>query len=140
MVLREVRQRFPALWQANARQDDDDFRWPGGESYREFRRRCLSAVIKLTAAHSGGSVALVTHAGFITQVVGSIRGDRPACWDRHRTGNTALTEIRWTNGSGTVMVLDDRRHLSTGRRSSLNRCLPGFRAVNSYRRPLAGSP
>src|SRR5690606_749911 len=33
----EVKREHPELWEANVRQRDEHFRWPGGESYREFR-------------------------------------------------------------------------------------------------------
>lgn len=111
MPVGEVRRRFPGLWDANLRQDDEDFRWPGGESYREFRQRCVSAVRTIAAAHPGTSVAVITHAGFITQVVGTIAGASAACWGRSRPRNTTLTEIMWSNGSGALLRLDDGAHL-----------------------------
>ncbi len=79
--LEEVRSRFPNLWAANLRQDDEHFRWPGGESYREFRRRCLRAVEWLARTHPAGRIALVTHAGVVSQVLGYLAGASPARWE-----------------------------------------------------------
>ena len=38
VVISEVKRRYRAEWDENLRHADPDFRWPGGESYREFRR------------------------------------------------------------------------------------------------------
>jgi broad specificity phosphatase PhoE len=110
--LEQVRSRFPDLWAANLRQDDEHFRWPGGESYREFRTRCLRAVDLITRAHPAGRIALVTHAGVISQLLGHLAGARPARWARARPGTTALTYLEWGRaGAGRVICFDDRAHL-----------------------------
>ena len=53
LSLAEVQRRFPGLWQRNLSQSDADFRWPGGESYRELRRRVLGCVASIAARHPG---------------------------------------------------------------------------------------
>jgi broad specificity phosphatase PhoE len=95
----------------NLRQEDDRLRWPGGESYREFRARCLGALRSLARAHPGGRVAVVTHAGVISQVIGHITGAGAARWEAGRPGTTALTEVEWWRGSARVVRFDDRDHL-----------------------------
>jgi alpha-ribazole phosphatase/probable phosphoglycerate mutase len=109
----EVQRRFPEVWAANMRQDDERFRWPGGESYREFRDRCLRTVRTIAHAHRGARVALVTHAGVVSQLLGAIGGLSPARWERHRPANTALTEV-WGRGGGAVLTFDDHDHLLAG--------------------------
>jgi alpha-ribazole phosphatase/probable phosphoglycerate mutase len=109
MPLDEVQRRFPDIWSANLRQDDLNFRWPGGESYRAFRGRCLDTVHELAATHRGRTVALVTHAGFISQILGFLHDASPAEWGQFRPGNTGVTEITWE--SGDLVVFDDRSHL-----------------------------
>lgn len=111
LPLDEVERRVPDLWSANQRHDDDRFRWPGGESYREFRCRSLAAIRTIAREHRGERVAVVTHAGVISQLVGALRGLSPARWDLYRPANTALTEIEWGYGTGTVVSFDDRTHL-----------------------------
>lgn len=112
MPLDEVQRRYPALWAANLSQTDEHFRWPGGESYREFRERCLAAVAGLAARHAG-RVALVTHAGVISQILGALAGHSPARWEPFRPGHTGLTEIEWTGQGGRVLRYDDRTHLAS---------------------------
>jgi broad specificity phosphatase PhoE len=107
-----VQRDFPDLWAANLRQDNEDFRWPAGESYRDFRRRCLAVWQTILLAHPGERVAIVTHAGVISQLVGAIQGTNPAQWERFRPGNTALTECVSSHGSAGLVRFDDRAHLA----------------------------
>lgn len=108
----ETRRRHPEIWEANLRQDDDDLRWPGGESYRQLRERSLLAVRRITEAHPGERVLVFTHAGVISQLLGAIHDLRPAAWRQFRPGNCSLTEIEWVAGSGRLIRFDDRSHLN----------------------------
>lgn len=99
LSLEAVKQRYPDEWGRNMAQDDPDFRWPGGESYRELRERCLSTLRALCAAHPSGRVVLVTHAGVISQVLGSLEGTSPACWEALRPRNGSVTELLWCEDS-----------------------------------------
>jgi broad specificity phosphatase PhoE len=110
-LVAEVQRLHSGLWEANLRQDDDGFRWPGGESYRELRERSLGAVRRIAAAHPGERVLVVTHAGVISQIVGCLRGIGPACWERYRPENCSLTELDWEGETGRVVSYDDRGHL-----------------------------
>lgn len=107
----EVQHCYPWLWQANLRQADDGFRWPGGESYRDFRRRVLHAVGTIAAAHPGERVMIVTHAGVISQVLGALSGVRAACWEAFRPTNASLTVVDWADGTGQVRTFDEHDHL-----------------------------
>lgn len=107
-----VQRRLPELWAQNLRQEDDDFRWPGGESYREFRARCLDAMNRIARAHPDGRVAVVTHAGVVTQVLATLHGLPPARWEPFRPENTSVTEIEWADGHGRLLSFNDHRHLT----------------------------
>jgi broad specificity phosphatase PhoE len=113
--LATVEQQMPRLWEANLRQDDDNFRWPGGESYAEFRRRCTTCLLRLVTAHPGQQIAVVTHAGFIAQVVGQIKGASPARWSCYRPGNGSITAVAYRVQEGPALLrFDDRGHLEEG--------------------------
>jgi broad specificity phosphatase PhoE len=99
------------LWKRNLRQEDDNFRWPGGESYRELRERSLRALRDIAAAHKGERVAVVTHCGVVTQIVGALHGYRPARWDVFRPQNTSLTILRWSEPQPELVAFNDHRHL-----------------------------
>lgn len=92
-TIARVKRELPQLWEANLRQDDDAFRWPGGESYREFRERVRGAIEVLAGAHEGERILVVTHAGVIGQAVGMALGTPPARWGAHRPENLTLTEL-----------------------------------------------
>ena len=111
MSLDHIKRGHPRLWDAHLHQADEDFRWAGGESYRQFRSRCLRAVRTVAAAHRGAQVALVTHAGVVNQLLGFLAGVSAAAWEPFRPGNTAITAVEWRRGSGTVVAFDDRSHL-----------------------------
>lgn len=106
LPLVEVEERFPELWHRNTRQDDVDFRWPGGESYREFRQRAVDAMCAVAHKHRGQRVALVTHAGVISQVLGYLHGTSPARWSLWRPRNASVTELRWQGRDGVLVRFD----------------------------------
>jgi broad specificity phosphatase PhoE len=101
-----VKEAHPDLWARNERQDDEDFRWPGGESYREFRARCLGAMDTISRTHPHGLVLVFTHAGFISQVVGALAGTSAAAWGRFRPQNCSVTDVLWFEGRGDLRSFD----------------------------------
>jgi broad specificity phosphatase PhoE len=107
----EVKVNHPDLWAANERQDDPSFRWPGGESYAEFRARCLAALDGLARSHPGEELLVITHAGVISQVVGAIHGVTPSRWARFRPGNCSITSLQWGGRRRELLCFDDRTHL-----------------------------
>jgi broad specificity phosphatase PhoE len=102
--LSEARSNYPGLWARNLAQTDEDFRWPGGETYRAFRARCLGALRRIAARHPGRRVLAVTHAGVVSQCVGWLNGVSAARWDLYRPGNATITEVRWAEA---VLRFDD---------------------------------
>ena len=112
MSISEVKRHHPNAWEENLRVHNPEFRWPGGESYSEFRRRCLDEVARIARSHAGARVLLVTHAGVVSQVVGAVAAVSAARWDLYRPGNASITELLWGPDGGTVVRFDDRRHLS----------------------------
>jgi broad specificity phosphatase PhoE len=104
----EVQKCDPDLWCRNLAQNDPDFRWPGGESYRSFRSRVITAITGIASRHPGEKVAIVTHAGVVSQLLGLLHG-QPACvWESHRPGNASLTRIGVTHGRADVLSFDER--------------------------------
>lgn len=102
-----VQELYPDEWAANERQDDDDFRWPGGESYGELRRRVLDACDAIAARHPGDTVLVVGHSGVVNQVVGHLEGERAACWSRFRPRTCSVTEVLWSARAGEVVRFDE---------------------------------
>lgn len=107
----DVQRCYPQLWQRNAAQSDETFLWPGGESYRAFRRRCLRSIQRISGAHHGERVLIVTHAGVISQLLGALHGISAARWGEFRAGNASLSEVEWEDAGGRLLRFDDRSHL-----------------------------
>jgi hypothetical protein len=57
-------------------QENSDFAWPNGESYKNFRDRIFVALGRLASSHTNAGVAVLTHAGAIAQVVGAYHVSR----------------------------------------------------------------
>ncbi len=113
LPLGQVQSRFPAHWRRNLEQSDPDFRWPGGESYREFRERVLGAIRSIAERHMSQRVIVVTHSGVISQIIGWVHGVSPGRWGRFRPRTGSLTELLWTAEGATVQAYD-RLPLSDG--------------------------
>jgi broad specificity phosphatase PhoE len=107
----EVRQEYPDYWERNETQADEEFCWPGGETYRRFRRRVLRALRAISGRHPGERVAVFTHAGVVNQVLGYLEGQSAARWENLRPGNTGLTEVEWCGNTGRVIRFNDCAHL-----------------------------
>jgi 2,3-bisphosphoglycerate-dependent phosphoglycerate mutase len=96
--LHDLQRDHPEIWARNQAQTDDGFAWPGGETYAEFRTRVLSGLRTAAIAHAGARIAVVTHAGVISQVLGAIKG-RPACvWEADRPEPLTATEVACEDG------------------------------------------
>jgi broad specificity phosphatase PhoE len=108
----EVRAAHPEHWERNERQDDDDFRWPGGESYREFRERCLRAVRRIAARHPAAGVAVFTHTGVVTQLIGAVRGLPAARWSAYRPKNGSISVMEWGGRGGRLVSFDERTYVA----------------------------
>lgn len=108
--IERVMREHAGTWAANERQEDDDFRWPQGESYRELRSRCLAALDAIARVHPGERVIVVTHAGVVSQIVGAIRGTPAARWSCFRPGTGTITVVRWSRPP-TLAAFGDGGHL-----------------------------
>ena len=104
--IRDVQRRYETEWVCNLAQSDPDFRWPGGESYREFRARVLHSLRSIADAAQGQRALLVTHAGVISQVLGCIYGRSPAEWEHFRPRNCSLTSVAWNDHAPRVVAFD----------------------------------
>lgn len=104
LPLKELQQAHPDVWARNEAQADDTFAWPGGESYRQFRERVLAGFDAIATAHPGQRVAIVTHAGVISQVLGTIRGRCAAAWAPDRPAPLTATEVAWKDGAPRALL------------------------------------
>lgn len=111
LPLAEVQRKYRGAWARNSEQTDPDFCWPGGETYRAFRTRVLGSVHELGTAHADERIVLVTHAGAINQLLGSIAGVSPARWEPFRQRNGSVTEVVYQEGVLRLISFDARPSL-----------------------------
>jgi broad specificity phosphatase PhoE len=108
LPLEQIRRELPDIWARNEAQADESFGWPGGESYAAFRARVLRGVRGTARAYPGRRVAVVTHAGVVSQLLGAVHGRRASAWAPDRPRPLTATEITWSNGRpDTVLAFDD---------------------------------
>lgn len=104
LALQQLQADHPDLWARNEAQQDSDFAWPGGESYRQFRERVVSTLSRIAREHAGQSVAIVTHTGLISQAIGVLEGLEPAVWERYRPTPFSATQVLWRGNAPTRLV------------------------------------
>lgn len=83
-----------------------DTRFPGGEAYADLRERARSFVASLEIAHQPGTVAAVTHAGFVRCVVAEIL-DLPAeRVFRLAVDPASITRVAWMGHEPVLRLLN----------------------------------
>lgn len=95
LTFQQVRQRVPidaVLGQ---------FRYPGGESWRDVQQRAVDFVLSLEACCSSESVLLVTHAGVIAGLVAAYVGEPIERYIRTRFGHDFLGRLTIESGEFT---------------------------------------
>ena len=107
--LDRIQQQHPDLWARNEAQADDAFAWPAGESYAAFRARILAGLRRAAVDHAGERLAVITHAGVISQVLGVIRGRAAAVWRPDRPRPLTATEIVWEGDAPRRVLSYDAR-------------------------------
>jgi broad specificity phosphatase PhoE len=70
------------------------------------------AIRTLSRMHAGQKIIVVTHAGVINQILGSMVGQSAAKWENFRPGNASITEISWRDDTGQLLRFNDQMHLN----------------------------
>lgn len=106
----EIEQRWPdetLRW----RRREPDFAPEGGESLVAFQARCVSAALRIAAAHPGQSIALVAHGGVLDALYRAatrVGLSAPRSWE---LGNAAINRLLHSDEGFVIVGWDDRRHL-----------------------------
>ena len=109
MAIDRIKREHPLVWAQNLAQNDDEFAWPHGESYRQFRERVLTGLARLADTDSRERIGVVTHSGVIAQVAGALRGRPAAVWEHDRPEPLSATEAAWSNGRPcSILMLSER--------------------------------
>jgi 2,3-bisphosphoglycerate-dependent phosphoglycerate mutase len=82
---------------------------PGTESSHDIRSRMVSALDDIVAAHPGGRVAVVSHAGAINAYLAQLLGLTSNFF--FPAGNTSISIVRANNGRRLLVTINDIAHL-----------------------------
>ena len=106
----EIQQRFPEMSE-RWRRRDPTFGAPGGETLRDFFDRSVATVTRLALAHSGQTIAVVSHGGVMDalyRAAARIALDAPRSW---QLGNASINRLLHTPQGFTLVGWSDTFHL-----------------------------
>jgi 2,3-bisphosphoglycerate-dependent phosphoglycerate mutase len=110
LIVSEVPARHPTLWAAWSRHEADSAP-PGGESYRAFHARVMTALNALAEAHAGARIAVFTHGGALDMVWRDLHGLPLAGPRQCEIPNTGVNRLRWASGRLELLQWADTAHL-----------------------------
>lgn len=96
---------------------DPDFAPPNGESPVSFTQRAARALAQLAARHPGARILVVTHGGFISNVLAAWLGDHPGDWRAFDPHNCAVSILRATEDGWRGELVNDIAHLPPAARA-----------------------
>lgn len=94
-----------------------DFAPPNGESPVSFTQRATQALTVLAARHPGERILVVTHGGFISNVLAAWLGDHPGDWRSYDPHNCAVTVLVRQTEAWHGEVINDFAHLPVSARA-----------------------
>jgi len=86
--------------------DPGSFQYPEGESFHAFTDRIKTQVDHLIAAHPDGDIALVTHAGVIRTIVGTVLEMPMHTWLRVALGYGCVNIVDWYEATPSLELLN----------------------------------
>lgn len=84
----------------------DQFRYPGGESFVEFRRRVIGTLQTILSDHPAGEIAVVAHGGVCRIVLGSALEMQPTAWLRLAQDHGCVNVVDWYDGEPVVRAIN----------------------------------
>ncbi|MGL4650410.1 MAG: histidine phosphatase family protein, partial [Caldilineaceae bacterium] len=91
---------------------DPTFAPPNGESPASFNRRALAALRRISANRAGERMIVVTHGGFICNVLAVWLGSGPADWRRYEVHNCSITVLQGSGDRWQPLAVNDTCHLA----------------------------
>lgn len=93
MTLQAIHHTYPELFERVADADDHDFRFPRGETRREFNLRVRNSIETLAARHSDERLIVVAHGGVIASAIAQFTGEAINDWARWLVDNCSITQM-----------------------------------------------
>jgi broad specificity phosphatase PhoE len=107
-----IRESHPELFMRAIDPTDIDFRFPNGESRREFNERVRNSFDALVEQHAGERIVVVAHGGVIASAVGQLTGGNPNDWEKYLVKNCSVSHLE-LNGEAVARLIcwNDALHL-----------------------------
>lgn len=109
----QIESAHPEIYRRMFQFQDLEFRFPNGESRREFHARVLQAVRRILDEEEHERLVVVAHEGVIASAVSQLLGRDPNDWTRNRLENCSITRLE-VNGTSVAQVIcwNDTLHLA----------------------------
>jgi 2,3-bisphosphoglycerate-dependent phosphoglycerate mutase len=99
-------------------EQDPGFAPPNGESPRSFGRRAAATLTRLADRHPGQTVLVVTHGGFISNVLAAWLGKNDGDWRAYDPHNCAVSVLRRDGDGWHGELVNDVAHLPAAARAA----------------------
>jgi broad specificity phosphatase PhoE len=113
IVISEIAQLYPDIYDRLNDLEDHDVRFPEGESRREFVHRIELALDDVINAHLGKRVIVVAHGGVIAAATALMLGEQPGDWRRYSIANCSVTHFEMATTGPVAHMISDTVHLET---------------------------
>ncbi len=115
LTIPQFQERWPDLYRQWQVQDDMEFRWPGGESRREFQERAVAAMVELVKAHRGERIVVVSHTGILGCYLAHLFLHDGSRWRDFVVRPASVTRVEVEQGGeARLLFRDDVSHLGSG--------------------------
>lgn len=128
LTLDDFKRRYPDLYRT-WHDSNDHFRLPDGETREECLERIQSFLAMLRTRHTGARVALVTHGGTLSLMLGAAIGLDLTKRFPFRFDNASLSKVDMKSTLPRIDLLNDTCHLHTSHREPLE--IPAENAKNA---------
>jgi probable phosphoglycerate mutase len=113
IVIAEIAQLYPEVYERLNDLDDHEVRFPEGESRSEFVQRIEGALDDIINAHMGRRVIVVAHGGVIAAATALMLNEPPGDWRRYSIANCSVTHFEIATTGPIAHVISDTVHLET---------------------------
>jgi alpha-ribazole phosphatase len=114
-TLTRIQESHPEIFLQVLDTTDFEFRFPNGESRREFHARVTRALDSITKQDAGKRMVVVAHGGVIASAVTQLTGGNPNDWANFLVHNCSITRLEINGRSAARLTCwDDTIHLENG--------------------------
>ena len=111
MSVDDIKANHPQIWEGWLR-FHEDYAMPEGESTRQFHARVMGAVARLTAAHPGERLVVITHGGVLDMIYRTARSLGLNGPRQSDIPNAGINRVRVHETSIDILAWADTAHLA----------------------------